>query len=214
MIWNDSVLFIHAPKTAGMSMTSLLSAHLKGQVNVTSPVEKQYREDKVVYLPGKRHETLIEAASTLIYRNLSLEHFEKIFVVMRNPYDLELSRYSYLQKNLPQDRGRAQDIALEGDFKKYLETAPFFGMTPPRLDLYYHVNGYMPANLVILRYEHLAEGIERNLANFLTPGYELPHENESAHESVAEIYDSEMEELCYRRHRWFFDKSFYARSAF
>ena len=98
MIWNDSVLFIHAPKTAGMSMTSLLSAHLKGQVNVTSPVEKQYREDKVVYLPGKRHETLIEAASTLIYRNLSLEHFEKIFVVMRNPYDLELSRYSYLQK--------------------------------------------------------------------------------------------------------------------
>ena len=153
-------------------------------------------------------------SQVVAYRNLSLEHFEKIFVVMRNPYELELSRYSYLQKNLPQDRGRAQDIALEGDFKKYLETAPFFGMTPPRLDLYYHVNGYMPENLVILRYEHLAEGIERNLANFLTPGYELPHENESAHESVAEIYDSEMEELCYRRHRWFFDKSFYARSAF
>ena len=72
----------------------------------------------------------------------------------------------------------------------------------------------MPENLVILRYEHLAEGIERNLANFLTPGYELPHENQSTHESIAAIYDSEMEELCYRRHRWFFDKSFYARSAF
>ena len=145
---------------------------------------------------------------------MPLERFEKIFVVMRNPYALELSRFSYLRQNLPQDRGIAQDIALEGDFRKYLERAPFFGMTPPRLDLYYHINGSMPDNLVILRYEHLADAIERSIAPFLTSGYQLPHENQSVHDSVAEIYDAEMEELCYQRHRWFFDKSFYSRSCF
>ena len=111
-----------------MSMTSLLCEELPGPIFVTGPYDEQHREGKVVFIPGKRHETLIDAASFFTYRNMRLEQFEKIFVVMRNPYDLELSRYAYLRKNLPQDRGRAQDIALESDFSEYLATAPFLSL--------------------------------------------------------------------------------------
>ncbi len=212
MIWNNAILFIHAPKTAGMSMTTLLCQSLEGPINVTGPYEQQHSEGKVTYIPGKRHETLIDAASFLTYRNMCLEQFEKIFVVMRNPYELELSRYAYLKKNLPQDRGMAQNIALEGDFRNYLSKAPFFGMNPPRLDLYYHFNGAMPDNLVILRHERLLLDLELHLALYLEAGYALPRENQSKHKGVNEMYDAEMEALCYDRHRWFFDKAFYPRA--
>lgn len=214
VIWNDTILFIHTPKTAGMSMTSLLCEELPGPIFVTGPYDEQHREGKVVYVPGKRHETLIDAASFFTYRNMRLEQFEKIFVVMRNPYDLELSRYAYLRKNLPQDRGRAQDIALESDFSEYLATAPFFGMFPPRLDLYFHLNGAMPENMTILRYERLSADISLYMQPYLSSFDALPHENKSKHGDAAQVYDEKMENLCFERHRWFFEKGFYGRALY
>ncbi len=214
MIWNESILFIHAPKTAGMSMTTMLSAHLKGTVCVTGPYEALSESGRLEYIPGKRHETLLDAVSFFQERNIQLEQFEKIFVVMRNPYELELSRFAYLQKNLAQDRGKAQDIALEGDFRQYLANAPFFGKNPPRLDLYYHVDGVIPDNLAILRYEHLAQDIADHIAPYLEGHYEIPYENQSAHASIEDVYDAELEALCHERHKWFFEAGFYSRGSF
>jgi len=214
VIWNESILFIHAPKTAGMSMTTMLCAHLKGNVFVTGPYEASAGSSRVEYIPGKRHETLLDAVSFFEDKNAPVEQFEKIFVVVRNPYELELSRFAYLQKNLEQDRGKAQDIALEGDFRKYLATAPFFGKNPPRLDLYYHIEGIIPDNLVILRYENLAQDIAAHIAPYLEGDYHIPHENQSAHAAVDGVYDAQLEALCYERHRWFFDEGFYSRASF
>ncbi len=133
---------------------------------------------------------------------------------MRNPYDLELSRYAYLRKDLPQDRGKAQAIALAHDYRHYLKEAPFFGYNPPRLDLYFHIDGAIPDNLRILRFESLLEDIAGHLAPYLDPDYELPHHNASPHEHFSSVYDAEMEQLCYDRNRWFFDQGFYERLAF
>ena len=211
MIWNESILFIHAPKTAGMSMTTMLRDYLKGAISLTGPYEASSVQGEIEYIPGKRHETLHDAATFFGGRHIRLEHFEQIFVVMRSPYELELSRFAYLQKNLSWDRGKAQEIALEGDFRQYLATAPFFGMNPPRLDLYYHIDGRIPDNLVILRYEKLAVEIERHIASYLESGYQVPHENKSKHAPVGQVYDAELEALCYQRHKWFFDNGFYTR---
>ena len=214
MIWNESILFIHAPKTAGMSMTTMLRDHLKGAISFTGPHEASSAQGGIEYISGKRHETLHDAATFFGERHILLEQFEQIFVVMRSPYELELSRFAYLQKDLPWDRGKAQQIALEGDFRQYLATAPFFGMNPPRLDLYYHIDGHIPDNLVILRYEQLAVEIERHIAPYLDSGYRVPHENKSKHAPVGQVYDVELEALCYQRHRWFFDNGFYRRATY
>ena len=211
MIWNKKILFLHCPKTAGMSMSNLLTNHLEGQVSMTIDTNKQYRKGNVFYIPGKRHETLIDAASFFNYRNIRLDQFERIFVVMRNPYDLELSRYHYLRNNFPSDRGIAQDIALNNDFRYYLQTAPFFGMNPPRLDLYFHLNGIILENLIILRFERLLFDIRLYLDNYLNDSYSLIHKNQSEHKDFNEVYDEDMELMCYNRHSWFFDKSFYQR---
>ncbi len=214
MIWNNEILFVHVPKTAGMSMTDLLTEYLKRPVFNTGPFDKQTVENGVTNLPGRRHETLPDAASFFSNKNMCLEDFEKIFAVMRNPYDLELSRYTYLRKNLPQDRGKAQDIAMANDFKDYLKVAPFFGMNPPRLDLYYQLNGSLPSNLVVLKFERLRDDIHTYLKPYLEGDYELPHHNVSKHQDYLEVYDIEMEQLCFDRNRWFFEKGFYSRLDF
>ncbi len=238
MIWNDRLLFLHAPKTAGMSLTRMLMQSLHGHMFMSGDLSdrqkkqgrsfrkalrEQLRERGLVeeskkvaitYVPGKRHETLCDAESMLTYRNESVIDFEKVFSVMRNPYDLELSRYAYLKKGLSVDKGPAQDIALNSSLREYLRSAPFFGMRPPRLHLYYSFQGSIPANLIILRYERLAKDIATYMSPFLNDDYALPFENRSEHRSYTEEYDAECEALCFNRHRWFFEKGFYEREAF
>jgi hypothetical protein len=201
------------PKTAGMSMTELLKTCLSGRVFITEPGARKVLEN-VVYLSGKRHETLCDAESFFIYLNKSIFDFKKVFCVMRNPYDLELSRYSYLRLGHAHDKGPAQEIALSSDFKGYLANAPFFGMNPPRFNLYFTFNGVLPDNLIVLRYETLAQDIDRYMSPYLKPGGKLPSINKSRHKSYSKVYDKEAEELCFLRHRWFFEKGFYSRETF
>jgi hypothetical protein len=211
MIWNNNVLFIHAPKTAGMSMTNLLLSSLDGDVNITGPNEKKYRKGNVIHWPGRRHESLYDAESVLTYMNRSIFSFEKIFVVMRNPYDLELSRYSYLKQGHDWDKGRAQDLAMNSSYKEYLREAPFFGMNPPRLDVYYAINGCIPKNLVVLKFENLKSDINFYMKEYLKGDIRLERVNHSKHPDYVSVYDKESEELCYRRNHWFFEKGFYSR---
>ena len=164
MIWNEQILFIHAPKTGGMSLTHYLTDHLPdGRVT------------------EKRHETLAEARAELANEGRRLEDFEKVFVVMRDPYMLEISRFNYLRLGHPWDVGKAQEVALNGDFKRYLAEAPFFGYFPPQLDLYYHENGSTPANLVVLRYERLNEEVEKHIAPFCREAAACPSSASKRH---------------------------------
>jgi len=192
-------------------MAAMLRDHRKGAISLTEPYEASSVQGGIEYIPGKRHETLHDAATFFGERHILLEQFEQIFVVMRSPYELELSCFAYLLKDLPWDRGKAQELVLEGGFRQHLATALFFGMNPPGLDLYYHVEGHIPDNLVILRYEKLAAEIERHIASYLESGYEVPHENKSKHAPVGQVYDVELAALCYQRHKWFFDNGFYSR---
>ena len=170
---------IHALKTAGMSMTAMLRDHRKGAISLTEPYEASSVQGGIEYIRDKRHETLDDAATFFDERHIWLEQFEQFVVVMRSSYELELSCFAYLLKDLPWDRGKAQELVLEGGFRQHLATALFFGMNPPGLDLYYHVEGHIPDNLVILRYEKLAAEIERHIASYLESSYGVPHQNQS-----------------------------------
>jgi hypothetical protein len=212
MIWTSQFLFLHAPKTGGMSITELLLGGYAGQIYITGPHDEA-TVGNIQYFPGRRHETLCDAESFFSCRNQSIADFEKVFVVMRNPYDMELSRYTYLRKGKPWDVGVDQDIALDGSFEEYLRSAPFFGQSPPRFDKYFHIFGRIPDNLVILRFEHINDDARRHLSPYLS-SVVLAHDNRSEHLHFERAYDIRTEELCYQRHQWVFDKSFYRRLEF
>ncbi len=211
MIWTDDILFLHVPKTGGISTTRFLLTNLEGRVQYTAnhPVDEAPDAE---YHEGPRHETLVQAEAFHSPRGRSVGDFAAVFAVMRNPYDLEVSRYHYLRKGHDVDRGRAQDLAIDDDFEKYLAEAPFFGSFPPRLDRYFRIGDYLPKNLHVLRFERLSTDLAEKLSDFLVEEpVPLPHLNKSDHDDYWRYYDKRCEQLCYQRHRWFFDMSFYQR---
>jgi hypothetical protein len=154
LIFNEDVLFLHVPKTGGMSVTEYLLRRLRTPVTVTAP-EPSDEPSRARFLQGRRHETMAEAASELSYSGIDIDDFALILATMRNPYELEVSRYHYLRLANAWDSTEAQRIALDNEFPDYLRQAGFFGSAPPRFERYYQLAGRVPPNLRILRFENL-----------------------------------------------------------
>ncbi|MCH7788290.1 MAG: hypothetical protein IH940_02500 [Acidobacteria bacterium] len=213
MIFNEEVLFLHVPKTGGMSVTEFLLRRLPTPVTFTAP-EASDEPGRARFLQGRRHETLAEAASLLSYRGVDIDDFGLILATMRNPYELEVSRYHYLRLDNEWDDNESRRLALENEFPVYLRQAGFFGSAPPRFERYYQLAGRVPANLRILRFESLESDLCRHIAPFVSDrpreNY-LEVENATEHSPYWEHYDAEAEELCYQRHRWLFDSGYFAR---
>lgn len=214
MIWTDDVLFLHVPKTGGISVTEFLLKNLEGSVAYTA--EQPTKADHgATFVKGRRHELMVEAEAFFNARGRCLTDFAEVFAVMRNPYDLEVSRYHYLRLGHVIDQGLAQELALAGDFAEYLAAAPFFGWSPPNLTGYYRIGNYIPDNLRILRFESLAHELDSRMAPYLKAGRALlPHLNKSDHDDYRSYFDARTERLCFERHRWFFDLGFYPRLEF
>jgi hypothetical protein len=77
---------------------------------------------------------------------------------------------------------------------------------------YYFLDGEMPANLRILRFERLADEVREALRQIgITGDAEFPWLNRSNHGKYTSYYDRESERLVYEQCRWFFDHGYYER---
>ena len=61
MIYSDELLFVHVPKTAGMTLTHIFVNNLTGDVFVTIPKGHESGGAKAIVIDGTRHETLNKA---------------------------------------------------------------------------------------------------------------------------------------------------------
>ena len=216
MIWNDDVLFLHVPKTGGTSATFWLARNLRPKVHYTAP-EKMKAHRRAKFHQGTRHESLAEAAEYFAADRRRLSEFAAIFAVMRNPYDLDVSRFFSLRELGTAGAGKAHQLAMAGDFAAFLAEAPFNGYSPPTIDRYFRIaDGEMPPNMTLLTFESLADDLATHLAPYLHDEAEprLGHLNQSDRGDWREYFDGETEALCYQRHRWFFDQGFYRRESF
>jgi len=161
LIFTDSILYLHYPKTGGMTLTGELISKLKGDVYYSLPKSHLSPREKLKkwtgqfrFVEGIRHENLEQAKALLekIDFHKSLEDFEKIFVVIRNPYDYIVSRFHYLQRDQKHNTGPAAKIAAEGDFRKYVLEAPRF--YPPQ-EYLLNADGKAPSNLHIIKFEDM-----------------------------------------------------------
>jgi hypothetical protein len=167
---------------------------------------------------GSRHERLTEAGASLARFGRRLEDFDTIISIMRNPYDMEVSRYHFLRRGYLGvagiARGRAQKLALAGDFTRFACTASYHGRMPARIEDWYEVAGAMPQNLHIVRFENLEEDIERIFSRLYPLRSGLPKLNASAHAPYQSYMNAEAESGIYRKFRWLFDRGFYKREQF
>ncbi|MBI3156009.1 MAG: hypothetical protein HYZ20_11420 [Burkholderiales bacterium] len=215
MIYNDQVLFIHVPKTAGMSLTHYLADNLPGEVyNVAPEAARQGPATRMKHVKGPRHADLPKAREVLAGQGRSLEDFKLILSVVRCPYDLEVSRYHYLRQGHPWDKGLAQDIAMTADFKEFCKRAPFQGRNPALIERFYCEEDRLPRNARVLRFEGLSVGLPLALRDVCEERKPLRKVNVSKRRPYGEYFDSETENYAYEKYKWLFDMGYYSRESF
>lgn len=238
MLFDDKLLFVHVPKTAGVSIRKFLIDNVPGKITL---VEEEYRAQPsmpvgvrvklrvknllqargllrpswVTVVEGNPHWRLVQAQNHLAKLGRRLDDFCAILAVIRNPYDLEVSRYHYLRKGWHGVRGLArgseQKIALQGDFEAFALKAPYQGRLPARIEDWYEIRGNMPENLHIVRFERLDEDLRGAVGKFYPIRAKLPRLNVTKHEAYASYLSPRSEEAIYKKYRWLFDRQFYPR---
>jgi SAM-dependent methyltransferase len=215
VIFSKDVLFLHVPKTGGMSVTSYLFDVLSPPVYYTrGEVNEAFaRLPGVVQILGARHESLPEVVSLLPRYGFSLADFPLILAVLRNPYDLEVSRYHYLRAGHPWDYGPNQQLALTRDFTTFAQRSSLNQHNSIRsLENYFFWNGEIPPNLKIIRFENLEAEIKDALSSIgIESRADFPWRNKSRHEEYLTYYTKEAEEAVYSKFKWVYDAGFYER---
>lgn len=240
MLFNQELLFLHVPKTAGTSVTSFLIRVLDGPVMLTEPADHLgpsvhvsaatriklglrrlrrrvglLRRTKLTVIAGTRHETLAEALPVLERFGRHLEDFRVVLAVIRNPYDLEVSRFHFFRRGHLGVKGLAQEyaeeLALTRDFATFARRAPYHGRLPGRIEDWFEIEGRVPDNMHILRFETLHTELAALLGPFARTPPTLPRLNASEHGPYKDYLTPEIEEAIYLKYRWPFDKGYYPR---
>jgi hypothetical protein len=213
MLFTKDLLFIHVPKTGGMSVTNYLRDVLPTPVYYVQPShEDGAPPDGVISVPGSRHQSLEQARRFVAQRGFDITRFPLILAVIRNPYELEVSRYAYLQTGHPWDRGYNQELAMTEDFEVFAAKSTYHGGSSMPLESYFLLDGRIPKNLFIVRHENLAKGVKealRRLGIAMPTG--LPWLNRSIHGEFTSYYSKAAEEAVYQKYKWVFDQGLYER---
>ena len=208
IVFNDTTLFVHNPKTAGTSLMSYLTSTLPGPVHTAG----------VNHL-GTYHPSLSMA---LGYACGVRGHtrFDQIISVMRNPFDREVSMYIYFREILSASSTLLTDLpdtamrrrvhkAAELGFRDYLQ---WLWQVEGTIDVWRSRCFYQTespaemARLKILRFEHL----DRDLSVALNqPDLRLPKLNASKRRQTAEYFDKETTSIVLQSYDWIFAAGYY-----
>lgn len=213
MIFSERLLFLHVPKTGGSSVVQFLLRVLPRPVHYSIPDRHEAQIPAgVERFHGIAHEALAEARGILERRGVAMEELSAIVACVRNPYALEVSRYSFLRQDFNSyNHGSQQALALLGNFELFATCSRPHGDRP--LEAFYVLDGAPPVNLHILRLEEIDEALPRCLeaAGIEVDPESIPHHNRSRHEMFSAYYTAAAEEAVYQKYKWVFDSGLYPR---
>lgn len=215
MLFNKDILFIHFPKTGGMSTRLHLQYLLEPPIYSIGALNKDYplyhvmpndtagkdRAD-IINLNGDKHWPIPGGMMAMRAMGIDPRGLKMIVVGIRNPYGTEVSRFAFQKKyfHIPKDMPFAEYVSSPDTW--------FYG------DTYSIESYYVPplpeqAGIVrVVRYESLQADLD---ALGLGMGV-VPWENKSEHGPAAEyVTTPDIEAAIYRRYQWIFDNGYYPR---
>ena len=220
ILFNNQLLFVHNPKTAGTSLLNYLGKLLSG------PVHYGGVKEVGTYHPSLSHSLNYACAVT----GNRPQDFHRIISVIRNPFDRELSMYVYFRDVLCNSASLAHDlndrhierivrIAGKLSFDDYLARIySELGTCDIWKSKYFYrtAEGGVPSNLRILKTENLDEdlaealrGIElaKNIAN-------IPRLNTSPRTSADVYRNARSLEIVAQSYEWIFADGYYDIDSF
>lgn len=216
MLFSDRLLFLHVPKAGGTSIVRYLIDVLPKPVYYSLPVGHEDGDvpDGVTRFHGVAHESLEEARAVLRRWGRRLEDFPLVVSCVRNPYELEVSRFAFLRRDLERfmyGPGPQQAIALLDDFELFAVYSRPHGSRA--MESYFVLEGLVPRNLRIVRLENVAVDLADCLASVgvEVEGSQVPHRNRSTHDPFATYYTAAAERAVYEKYKWVFDHGLYPR---
>lgn len=217
MLFNQEVLFIHLGKTGGMSVSDYMRKTLHYPVfEVVSEIEYEQLKNKNnrFFIFGNRHANLTEAIEIVSKAGLSHQDFKLIFVIVRNPVEIELSHYKHLHKERviarlekhPEiDRGRLAASKLSFDNFAQTHITHFQG----DLSLFFTTKGKVPENLKIIRFENLEVEVPNILKPFQCRIIPFPHKNKSDETMAVSSLSLAALQNIRKKYSWIYDQGFY-----
>lgn len=227
--YNDQVLFIHIPKTAGWSCKTYMADHLEGVLLPDNPESK---------LPIGH----IRLQDFEGFTGRAPDSFEKILAVVRNPYEQQLSQWCFWRERFAKGFGHIHDrcAATYARLEKWLEDpgcdfhiwyeqhtdrreeSPYVKGTERYEDFggfykfWLTVDGVIPENVQVIRQENLDEEFPEAMSSPVVlhvakPGAPysrppMPHLNTSPHDTnVKQYYTPRAAELVEAKFAWAFE---------
>lgn len=218
MVFSNDILFIHIGKTGGTSAANYLCKTLTEPVyNVIAKRAHGHKFGHEITLEGQRHATLEEALKFIKkFNGKTLKDFKKIVAVIRNPYELEISLFNYYKRLLANQptildgAPRRKEIVLKDSFEEFVK-GKFYHRNRLNIRQYISVNGKLPANLQIIKFEDLQEEFFKIGKEFGNGNPDFPHLNKTKKTKVEDYVTPELEVFLYRKYRWVFEKGDYQR---
>jgi len=217
MLWCEDYCFVHYPKTAGKTLTRffvkawphpIAGFISRGQVNELADCELE----KTGIVVGRGHENLADSKRIIAEAGGDIRAMKGVFCAIRNPYDLMVSNYHFMRKEFRWKANKAREnfiIAAENDFVDFCEK-----VTVSSPSGWMELDGEQPANLQIIRFEHLNDDLMMYAERF---GYATPtldHLNASSRAHYSEYVCERSEEAIAEKFEYFFDKGYYERESF
>lgn len=208
-----------------MAVSTLLWEVLRTPVFNSVPLDHWDRivRPGVAQVLGVRHENLYQAAAILGPFGKSLSEFSAIITIMRNPYDMEVSRYFHLRKPGAFEVTDERNLALALPFPEFVAQSRYRTPHPnnPQLEFeesiknYYAMGVVFPDNLKVLRYENLEVELGEQLSELGYGAVTIPKVNISEERGGLNyknfVNSRRVENAVYEKYRWIFDHGFYPR---
>jgi len=203
MIMSKDLLYLHIPKTGGVSTRTVLTKNLDGPIlsNFNMGIENQ-------------HLSFAEIKEAITPYGWSTDNVKRIIATIRNPYAVEVSFYFFFNKVYGKNESYTNQVIELACRKSFSEFCK--GNTWPSFWYYFTgMNSDDREKLVILKLE---DNLEWKLKEvFINIGlgdrtnWTLPILNQSQHEPFETYYTPELEEIVYNKYKRVFDEGWYER---
>ncbi|GGD09562.1 hypothetical protein [Aquisalinus flavus] len=219
MIFGKNYLFIHTPKTGGMSVSRWLLNNADGPLNVCTPassfdhtrtsIEFDDVEPRLTLIDGKRHEVVSEAADVLEAQGIDPETIPLVFSVTRDPVQLLLSYYKHVRKPWVVKFRHGADgkltgdtlLASEGNFSEFARNCQFYNKSADFMRDYYVDNSGRIKKVHYVPLEFLNEFLTERFRNHKRCGrFPMQVRNKSAESFPESEIDKDTEDFIYDRY--------------
>lgn len=217
MIFNHELLFIHNGKTGGLSCARYLLDNLDGMIFNCGPGENKKDSHNITNINSINLHCTLRSAKQHLARDYqkNIADFKKILACIRHPYTLEISFYLHLKKPRVRERRKNDQWLLDlsdGCFEEFVRHAGFHRSGIAQQD-YFIVDGVIPDNVHLIRYENLVEEFTQACSPFMKPGPcgIFPHINKSTQATDKLVLLTERaKSLIQQKHAFMFESGYYS----